>query len=409
MPIAGLTTNVAPKYPCLGKLRKGGEKPAKAPGRDLDHFRFTAKNPEVQRHFEAAYPTTESRREIRCYVLGADPETAFDAWYESWSAATLLRRCDGETIHEEFVEGRYQSYRSLSPDLRPACKNCPASKSRDACKPVGRLAIVIKELLEAGHVGFVTVETHSNHDLRELTANLQAAAQTFGRIDRVPFLLRRVETEISTPREGGDRARVKKWLLNLQPEAAWVAQGLALASDRFYRQSVLGGQSIEVAALPAADAPDFDDDDGELMLPAVSSAPRHAETVDHAIVWNFYRSLEILDKDFDQCLRNDCQRTGVNPEAIAPSDLPRLVGSRLGEVGAATGVFGEDYEAAYLSAKTESGDWLRANFGLRQRFADRQYGAIGRAWIQHLEGLAAQLLAAQKEPAAATVVADPEF
>ena len=125
-----------------------------------------------------------------------------------------------------------------------------------------------------------------------------------------------------------------------------------------------------------------------------------------------YRAMDLSQKDFEQFVRRDAQRLGKrydSLDSINEGDVSRLVGVRLGEVGASLGLFGEDYEAAYKAATEASGQWIRSTPQLVADFQSRNYEAIGRAWIQHLDGLAAQLLAAQKEPAAATVVADPEF
>ncbi len=57
MTIVGLTDDVAPRFPRLGKLRKGDEKPenGKAPGKDTDHFRFDSPDEKIAQAFIAAY------------------------------------------------------------------------------------------------------------------------------------------------------------------------------------------------------------------------------------------------------------------------------------------------------------------------------------------------------------------
>ena len=62
MPIKGMTDNVQPRFPRLGKLRKGMLKEkVRNDGKtvyypvDLDHFRFTSEQPEVEQAFQAAF------------------------------------------------------------------------------------------------------------------------------------------------------------------------------------------------------------------------------------------------------------------------------------------------------------------------------------------------------------------
>ncbi len=386
MAIIGLTDtgSITAAYPTIGKLRKGAPKPGSAPGRDLDHFRFTSDNPDVLAAFEAAYPTTEKKRQINCLVVGLTPDTALDSWYEHWDASKMTRRCNGQTIEVECgSDGRYISHQGLSEELRPKCKGCPRGgvSAKESCKPVGRLSIVVKELLEAGYVGRVTVETHSLHDLRQLAANLQKSHQDFGMLDRVPFILRRVETEVSMPKSDGSRAKVRKWLLQLEPSAKWVSAQIRLAESRQFQQ--LTGHTIDVLALPDAD--DFDSD---FDLPALPSAPS-PNSLEVGLLHSFYRSLGLTAQDYDRILRDDL--AFLNQDSLTSDSLPHLVGVRMAAVAAQSypAIFGEDYGKGYESAKTECSLWLRQSGALTQQFKDRQYAAIGMAWIEHLDELEA--------------------
>ncbi len=401
MPILGLTDtqSIAAAYPVIGKLRKGAEKPEKGPGRDLDHFRFTSDNPDVLAAFEAAYPTPESRRAINCLVVGESPEKVLDSWMEFRDATKLVRRCDGQSLETEYVNGRYVTYQGLSLDLRPPCKGCPNGNmpAGESCKPVGRMSVIIKELLEAGYVGRVAVETHSIHDLLQLPANLEQAEEDFGRVDRVPFVLRRVKTQVSTPRPNGVRAREWKWLLQLLPTAQWVLAQQQLASRRHYQQ--ITGQVIDVESLP-----DLEESPALPALPSRGQAP-HAETIQVKTLWNFYRSLSLPEQNYSQILRIDLQSLGKNPSdfsLINDADLPLLVGVRLGAVAAQSYplLFGEDYDKGFELARQESGDWIRRSPELTERFKSRQYGAIGMAWLDYLDQCEADKKQAATEVAA---------
>lgn len=218
MPIIGLTDQIQPKYPRLGKLRKGGERPANgnAPGPDLDHFRFVSENEEIVAAFVEAYG--ETPRLINVYLPHATPAEAFPTWAEVWGATGLVHRCDGKNMTIWLEEGKY---------IRGSKPCMGGHKDNDYLKDaVGRLDVVIPELVMAGYVGYVTLETHGKHDMLGILSTLQAVSDE-GRRDLrgIPFVLRRVQESVSTPgfgKQAGKRSRVNKWLVKLEPASTWV-------------------------------------------------------------------------------------------------------------------------------------------------------------------------------------------
>ena len=215
-PIKNLTDEIAPRFPRLGKLRKGGEKTDKAFGPDLDHFRFTSDDPAVVEAFVSAYGNEP--RLINVFIPHACPADAFQTWAEIWSATGLVHRCDGQNMTVWLDNGKYQR----------GSKPCPGGHEKNDYlnDAVGRLDVIIPELVMAGHVGYITLETHSKHDLLNIMAVLQAASDE-GRRDLrgIPFVLRRVQESVSTPGFGtqaGRRSRVDKWLVRLEPHPDWV-------------------------------------------------------------------------------------------------------------------------------------------------------------------------------------------
>ncbi len=226
MTIIGLTDNIQPRYPRLGKLRKGGERPAsgKAPGEDLDHFRFASDNEDITRAFLDAYG--ETPRLINVYLPYAAPADAFPTWAEIWGATGLVHRCDGKMMSVWLENGKY---------LRGEKPCTGGHKDNDYLKDaVGRLDVVIPELVMAGYVGYVTLETHGKHDILSILSTLQAVSDN-GRHDLrgVPFVLRRVQESVSAPgfgNQAGKRSRVNKWLVKLEPSASWVQLQIGLAS-----------------------------------------------------------------------------------------------------------------------------------------------------------------------------------
>jgi len=248
MAIKGLTDRVVPAFPRLGKLRKGGERPSSGnrPGKELPHWRFVAENPAVLEAFEAAYGAAPT--ELDVYLPYASIEDNFQAWQEEWVAGGLKHRCDGETCVLWLADDGTYSQRPVP---------CPGG-----CKPVGRLNVILPALLRAGHVGYVTMETHSINDIAGLQGTLLAVAEARGTEDMrgIGFCLRRVQRQISTPSGGGKRARRNKWMVELIPAAQWVVAQLEASQD------------AAMGALPSPGGPDPDEapdeegqDDGETI------------------------------------------------------------------------------------------------------------------------------------------------
>jgi len=227
-PIKNLTDNITPRFPRLGKLKKGGERPenGKAPGQDLDHFRFVSENPAIVQAFTDAYG--ETPRTIQVYIPYPTPDEAFPTWAEVWGATGLLHRCDGETMTVWQENGKYITGE----------KPCPGGhKDNDYLRDaVGRLDLIIPELIEAGYVGYVTLETHGKHDIRAILQTLHAVYEARSSnelgLRGVLFNLRRVQESISTPgfgNQAGKRSRVNKWLVKLEPAADWMRLQLEMA------------------------------------------------------------------------------------------------------------------------------------------------------------------------------------
>lgn len=223
MPIKHLQADRPATFPCIGKLRKGGAKQTNAKGkevmgRDLDHFRFVTDDPDAANAFAAYYGGEP--KSVKCFLPYATADENFQAWLEEYRAGGLVHRCDGETcVFHRDAQGRAITVPT------PCNKQC-------GCKQVGRLAIIIPQLVR---LAYVTVETHSVYDIIQLTENLHAAQALRGDLRGIPFVLSRREREISTPTDTGGRARRKKWLLFIEPDPEWVSRQL---------------ESMRIAALP---------------------------------------------------------------------------------------------------------------------------------------------------------------
>lgn len=234
MPIVGLTTRQTPRPAYIAKLRKGGPKQEKNGkevfGRDLDHFRLDPTDPNDQTLVDAlAAEYGSAPNYIEVYLPHATAEENFSAWMEEYNASQLIHRCDGETIHAYNHRG----------ELVPTGEPCPyaAGKARTrkepGCQRVGRLEVFIPALVQhAGRFGIVTVETHSIHDIVNLSSALAFYEQMSGDLRGKPFVISRVASEISTPNENGSRTRRTKHLLSLQPASEWVLRQLQAPEER---------------------------------------------------------------------------------------------------------------------------------------------------------------------------------
>ncbi len=259
--IKGLTDVVLPRFPNLGRLRKGGEKQNGQYGKDLTYFRFTSERDEIVKAFTDAYGPQPAA--LHVYLPYANLDDNFAAWKEHWVAGGLQHRCDGETcvIWLDKASGKYQN----------TPRACPGG-----CDEVGRLTVILPELLRAGYVGYVTLETHSLHDIMDITASLLAVSEArtgnaLG-LRGIEFILRRKPEQISTPGWGDNkrqRQRVEKWLVSIEPVPTWAETALQLVAT----------PPAGLLAAPVATTSGFvDQATGEIVSP-----PDDAENGDFAV------------------------------------------------------------------------------------------------------------------------------
>lgn len=246
--IIGLTDQRA-KLPKLGTIRKGDVKTdPKKPGKDLDYFRFDTEDAEAKAIFEAVYG--QKPRTIRVVLPYNTVGENWDAWKEHWVASSLKHRCNGEkTVIWQDKNGNYVT----DPDKQIKCPG--------GCKQVGRLTVLLPELKRWSAV---TVLTTSIHDIIELQGNLDSLGGEKGNVRGIPLLLRRVQREVSTPRDGGKKARVKKWLLNIEAQPQWF--DIALSAAENAARALHGGvpmgllNAAPVDAVPLVEEDDYEDE-----------------------------------------------------------------------------------------------------------------------------------------------------
>ena len=244
--IVGLTDKVKASLPTIGKLKKGGPKPAKGPGKDTDHWRFVADNPQAVEDFVALYG--EDPVSLHVYLPYRTLDQNWSAWQEQWGAEKLLHRCDGKTCVKWLdKEGKYHF------EARP----CPGN-----CKQVGRLSVILPEMVTAGHGGCVTVETHSINDILRLQAALldaqDARADNPLGLRGVKFLLRRRKGKVGDGR-GGKR---DAWLISLERlDDSWVTAFAASVPMSERASAIVDPDTGEVSIEePTVDEPPEEED-----------------------------------------------------------------------------------------------------------------------------------------------------
>lgn len=367
MPIKGLTDklHITPSFPCIGKLRKGGVKPERGPGKDLDHFRFTSDNPAIAAAFIEAYGNAPTQ--IRCYLADTD---GLDSWYESWVGGGLVRRCDGERLVLDREGTNYKTYEARPYDQRPPCLGCPNGKlGKDGCSPVGRIKLVIHELLASGFVGYVTVETHSIHDLMELSANIEMA-EAIAPLQKMPLVLSRVARQISCPDAGDKRVRRTKHLLQLQPSAEWVRARLSRDEQQAFA-------SVQGRTLPPAEP---------LALPAHESG--RSENYTLTLAQEIASILRTLRGDLDP---QDYKHHGNfairkifpdrEPESATRADLPKIAAALMAVHAMTASAYVDDFNSALQLVR----DWLSSNPVLKNKYAAGEYQEVAIAWVEFVE------------------------
>jgi hypothetical protein len=266
MPIIGMTRrqdveNAAHRL-VYGELRKGGPKTdPKRPGPDLDHWRFTSERPEVLAAFLAVYG--DAPKIIEAYLPFPDLERNWATWFEEYDAGGMKHRCDGQTMTRwRRSDGSYEDGEKVCPYYaKPELR----TKDNPGCKQVGRLFLVLPALVKAGHVGLVTMGTHSINDLVSITTSLLDAEAKAGHLNGILFSIMRVKDTISTPawkdedKAAGKRNRVEKNMVVIAPQAEWVMARLNVEAAE--QMTLAAGQPRQLSAPQHDDWNGYDDDD----------------------------------------------------------------------------------------------------------------------------------------------------
>jgi len=233
MPIVGLSDRVA-RFPRLGIIRKGAIKTGNAPGKDLDYFRLDTKDEGIQAAFTQAYGMQP--KQLSVLLPYQTTQENFECWWEEWTASCLRRRCDGEKQWLWLTQSGSYSRKPIP---------CLKEKKECHCTTVGRLHIVLPQI---ERMGYFELQTHSKWDIIGVNENLMAVEMSAGRLNGIPFLLKREMRDVTAPiGTDGKKARVKKSLLSIEVHPDTTSKlfaALQAKADRF----LLGGDEVPLLA-----------------------------------------------------------------------------------------------------------------------------------------------------------------
>lgn len=251
MPIPRLMNRERPGL-VLGTLHKGAAKREGEKMVELPYWRFTSPDPEVAAAFTAIYGDRPVK--INVYLPYPTPDENFSFWCEVWGKSGLIHRCDGENAvlwrdGDKMVTGK---------------KPCPGGhRDNDPLKDAtGRLYVLIPDLVRAGYVGYVQVQTKSKNDIAHIykvLTDIYAMRNNTDGLRGILFDLIRVKESISVPGFGqnaGGRQRANKYMIKIQPSAEWMQIQLQADSTR----ALLPAGGIAASATAPENAPEESDD-----------------------------------------------------------------------------------------------------------------------------------------------------
>lgn len=271
-------------FPEIGIIRKGepkrtNEKGAEIVGRDLGQKFRVVFHPgtagpdgiEASAQFFAHYNTFQPEK-----ILAMLPFRTLDESYtdydEAYQAGRMVAQADDThyltyrnptTGEYEVTDGKpYREYRH-GEVIRYERNN---KRYELKMRPYIRLKLWLPVF---GRMVFMTLKSTSFYDKVNIRAQfgaIQALADALngGSVAGIPFWLYRRETEITWNKPDGTASRVKKWLINIEVDPAWVA-----AAMQRYQRLALGEGGISpllpapVTEFHGTEAPEDEDEEDE--------------------------------------------------------------------------------------------------------------------------------------------------
>jgi hypothetical protein len=284
----------------IGALHKGSPKTDAGMGKELPYWRFSSTIPGVEEAFLAAYGAQPTK--ISVYFPFATPDDVFSYWCEVWSASSLQHRCDGETA-TLWREGS---------NIMNGHKPCPGGHkdNNPLNDSVGRMVVIVPELVQAGFAGYVTVQTKGKNDILHIVRVLQEAYEI--RKDNplglrgIRFDLCRVKESISAPGFGktaGQRTHVDKYNIKLYRSIEFELLQIEMA--RRDALSLPAGEIIE---------PPEELEEGEIAIPDEVREAMEYKTKDG-------RALGSMTDSELEVIVTKCQTLQEKKESTAETDM----------------------------------------------------------------------------------------
>jgi hypothetical protein len=164
--------------------------------------------------------------------------SALDAWEwhnEAYNAGRLIARADDEKflmqrdpLNGAFIVQDGEPYTEYKIGQTVDYTNAKGAKVSLPIKTHGRLRLLLPDL---GRLVQFTLKTTSFYDRLNITANLAAIqflAETLnnGNAAGIPFFIYRREQDVVWNKKDGSAQRIKKWVVNIEADPAWVATAM---------------------------------------------------------------------------------------------------------------------------------------------------------------------------------------
>lgn len=288
-PIIGITDR-AGMFMEIGRIRKGEEKSATAPGKDLDHFRvvFRPDEKEARDVFIATYG--ESPRQINVRLAYPDVARNWDAYYEAHAKGGMIAQATGDKsdggvwryyydsesgqVHIKDYIPRDEIGEQLVAEGPHLDKPIPTGGKPVLLKMSGKLKVVIPEL---GRVGHMTLVTTSIYDIAAISQELQGYADEARLVNstlcNIPFVLLRREEQI-TKKIDDKKVKASAWMVHIIPSGEWTH--LAMTTwKRLSLEDIVEGET-RILPPPVDREENWDEEEEFPQIPSTSSAPSPA-------------------------------------------------------------------------------------------------------------------------------------
>lgn len=323
--------------PTLGALRKGEAKKNDQMGKDLnDHYRFTPENSRDVELTKAFYDIFGDKPTNIPFVFPSDKlDDCFFRFNEEYTRAGVQHFCDGENIYERNrMSATWEKTDKLCPYFKGNPKKIARPKDRNGkelgCQPNARLSVYLPDLIRAtGRVGVVKILTKSPNDIAHIEDQFHLAIQNFGTIkETVGFVLYRSPSLVTAhyvDKSGAQRQSVsEKWFIKIATNPEFMLHQLE-SKKQLYLSGGMKSLPVPQEEIIEAEFTQANEELGSLIeqiaeIDALSEEFGFTSIVDKEFVrkidsiWSAETYIEELYASFDNTIRADAERAGVELE-----------------------------------------------------------------------------------------------